>query len=84
MCGQDLTCRELVEIITDYLEGAMPEPERARFEEHVAGCAPCRAYLRQMRMTLDTVGRLREEDMAPADRAGLLTAFRQWHAGDQR
>ena len=44
-----LTCRELVELITDYLEGAMPPDERARFEAHVAECDGCEAYVRQMR-----------------------------------
>ncbi|HEX2086397.1 MAG TPA: zf-HC2 domain-containing protein [Solirubrobacteraceae bacterium] len=72
-----MTCRELVELVTEYLEDALPVGQRARFEEHVGRCAGCRAYLAQMRATVELVGRLREEDV-PED---LLAAFRNWHAG---
>ena len=79
--AKSLTCRELVEILTDYLEGAMPPAERARFDEHVGGCGGCRAYVEQMRATIRMTGRLREDDIAPPQRAALLAAFRQWKAG---
>ena len=55
----ELTCRELVELVTDYLEGALGDDERARFEAHLGGCAGCTAYLHQMRTTIWLVGRLR-------------------------
>jgi anti-sigma factor RsiW len=73
-----LTCRELVELVTEYLEGTLAAEERARFEAHLAGCRHCRAYLGQMRLTLAALGRLTEEDVAPAAEATLLRAFRGW------
>ncbi len=79
--GADLGCRELVELVTDYLEETLPIEERARFESHLAGCDGCRTYLQQMREVLDTAGRLREESLAPAARDALLAAFRTWKSG---
>lgn len=78
MVVDELTCQELVELITDYLEGALSPAERARFEAHLAGCTGCRNYLDQMRRTLRAVGRLREEDVSPASREKLLAHFRAW------
>jgi anti-sigma factor RsiW len=74
----ELTCQEIVEIVTDYLEGALPDGERRRFEEHLAGCQGCRRYLDQMRLTVLATGRLTEESLAPDVRADLLAAFRTW------
>jgi anti-sigma factor RsiW len=74
----ELTCRELVELVTDYLEGALPPPERARFEEHLAGCGDCTTYLAQMRVTLGLVGHLTEESLSAAPLEALLEAFRGW------
>jgi predicted anti-sigma-YlaC factor YlaD len=79
MVLEALTCRELVELITDYLEGQLPETERGRFEQHLAGCAGCRNYLDQMARTIELVGRLTEEHLAPATRDELLGAFRAWN-----
>jgi anti-sigma factor RsiW len=76
-----LTCRELVELITDYLEGDLPPREHARFERHVAGCPGCQAYLDQMRATLAVLGRLGTDDLPPPARAPMLEAFRRWTAG---
>jgi anti-sigma factor RsiW len=76
--ADELTCRELVELVTEYLEGALPDEERARFEAHLAECEGCAAYLAQMRDTLRIAGRLREESIAPAARESLLRAFRDW------
>ena len=76
--GRPLACNELVEIVTDYLEGTMPPAERARFESHLQGCDGCRAYLEQMRMTIAAVGRLREEAVPAPAREALLEAFRSW------
>lgn len=76
-----LTCRELVELITEYLEGALPPSERVRFEAHLAECPPCTNYLRQMRQTIHAVGALRAEAIAPEQRATLLALFRQWKSG---
>ncbi len=75
-----LTCQQLVELITDYLEGTLPPAEVARFEEHLAGCPHCRAYLDQMRRTVWLVGRISEEHLNPVMRDELLHAFRTWNA----
>ena len=73
-----LTCRELVEIVTDYVEGVMPEPDRRRFDEHLEVCPGCRNYVDQMRATIRTVGSLREEMVEPETRDVLLATFRDW------
>ena len=76
--ARDLTCAEIVELITDYLEGGLPAAARERFEEHIAYCVSCLGYLHQMRQTIAVVGRLREEDLSPELQQGLLQAFRDW------
>jgi predicted anti-sigma-YlaC factor YlaD len=53
-----LTCRQLTELVTDYLEAVLSSREGARFERHLARCAGCRAYLGQMRRTIPLLGRL--------------------------
>jgi len=73
-----LTCSQIVELVTDYLEGELPPPERLRFEEHISSCAPCREYLSQMRQTVETAGRLTEEEISPPAMEALLDAFRDW------
>jgi predicted anti-sigma-YlaC factor YlaD len=74
----DLTCQELVELVTDYLEGSLPAAQRARFEEHLEKCAGCRNYLAQMRQTIRLAGMLTEASIAPQARADLLGVFRNW------
>ena len=76
-----LTCQELVELVTDYFEDALPVPERARFDAHIADCEHCTAYLEQMRTTIVLTGRLRSEELAPDSVEPLLEAFRGWHRG---
>jgi anti-sigma factor RsiW len=71
-----LACRELVELVTDYLEGALPAPERARVDRHLAGCDGCSAYLEQMRVTLRALGSIPEETISDDARETLLVAFR--------
>ena len=75
-----IPCQEMVELVTDYLEGALSWRERRRFERHIAGCDGCRAYLEQMRQTLRVLGRLDEETISPEARDALLHAFRDWNA----
>ena len=58
--AQRLTCREVVELLTDHLEGALAPGERARVEEHLATCPDCTAYVEQLRTTIGVLGRLRE------------------------
>ena len=67
---EQLSCRELVELVTDYLEGALSAEERLRFDEHIGICDGCRIYLEQMRQTIVVAGRLSEESLAPGGRAG--------------
>jgi len=80
LVGSGIPCREMVELVTDYLEGALSWRERRRFERHIAGCDGCRAYLEQMRRTLRVLGRLDEETISPEARDALLHAFRDWSA----
>ena len=74
----DLTCRELVERVTDYLEGALTLGERRRFEHHLDGCSVCPRYVEQLRTTVRVLGRLREDDVPEPARGALLDAFRAW------
>jgi predicted anti-sigma-YlaC factor YlaD len=74
----DITCRQLVELVTDYLEGALSDEEVARFEEHLELCDGCRYYVEQMRITIATVGRIGESDVPDELRADLLAAFRDY------
>ena len=74
----DLTCREMVELMNDYLEGALAEGERARFEAHLSICDPCTTYLAQVRQTIRLTGQLTEESVPPGVRDELLQTFRDW------
>jgi anti-sigma factor RsiW len=74
----ELTCIELVELVTDYLEGALDDADRERFEAHLRGCDACTDYVEQMRVTIDLVGRIEPEDLPEAARSELLAAFRGW------
>jgi anti-sigma factor RsiW len=75
---EELSCQELVELVTDYLEGALPDGLRARFEEHVAHCTGCTTYLEQMRATIRATGTLSPESLSPEAERALLDAFRGW------
>ena len=77
----ELTCQELVELVTDYLEDRLATDERARFEEHLARCSGCRAYVEQLRTTLRLAGTLTEATLSPQARDSLLHAFRTWRQG---
>ena len=76
--GMDLTCEELVDLVSDYLEGALSPEEELRFEDHLEICEGCRNYLDQMRKTIHTVGSLREEHISDEAQNRLLGAFRSW------
>ena len=75
---EDLQCRELVELVTDYLEGRLPPVDRLRFDEHLKGCTGCRTYLDQMRTTIRSLGLLSEETIEPKAKEDLLRVFRTW------
>jgi anti-sigma factor RsiW len=74
----NLSCRELVELVTDYLEGTLDRRTRSRFERHISGCPHCTAYLDQIRETVRLTGMLREDQLEPRAREELLAAFRTW------
>jgi anti-sigma factor RsiW len=73
----ELTCQQLVELVTDYFENVLGPADRARFEAHVAGCPGCDAYLGQMRTTLELVGATAALKTRP-EVSALLEAFRDW------
>ena len=73
-----MACAELVEVITDYLEGALGPDDRRRFEAHLAACPYCLTYLDQTREVIATVGRLPVESLSPQRQEELLVAFRGW------
>lgn len=73
-----LTCAEFVELVTDYIEGALDPATARRFEEHTEACAGCVTYLEQIRRTVQEVGRLTPESLEPEARDRLLEAFRDW------
>ena len=77
----ELTCREMVELVSDYLEGALADHDRALFEQHLVFCEGCTAYLDQMRRTMALVGRLRDHVLDPPSRDRLLETFRTWAGG---
>ena len=73
-----MSCKELVEVITDYLEGRMAADDRLRFETHLEECPYCVHYLEQVRATVAALGQLGEESIAPESRREVLEAFRGW------
>ncbi len=75
---REMTCQELVELVTDYFEGAMPASERERFDEHLGNCPYCVIYLDQLRQVIATLGRLDAEPLSPQARDALLSGFRNW------
>ena len=77
---EQLSCRELVELVTDYLEGALPGEERLRFEEHIDRCGACRIYLEQIRQTISVLGHLPADGLSPDAERELLEAFRGWRS----
>jgi anti-sigma factor RsiW len=76
----DITCRQFVEQVTDYLESALPAGTRQQCDAHTANCAPCATYLEQMRQTILVLGKLIDDTVEPAARAELLRRFRAWQA----
>ncbi len=78
MAVAQLTCRGLVELVTDYLEDALSPSGRARFERHLEVCADCRNHVEQLLTTVALVGRLRPSDLSPEAEAALLATFCDW------
>jgi anti-sigma factor RsiW len=78
MTTPPMDCAELVELVTAYLEGALDEPTRARFDAHLQACDGCETYLQQFRTTVATLGNIPDDELDPAFRDRLLAAFRHW------
>ena len=76
--AQELECREVVEVVTDYLEGTMAPDERRRFPQPLTACEGCQDYLEQMRTVIRVVGRPAVDAVPAETMAGLLRAFRDW------
>jgi anti-sigma factor RsiW len=75
-----LTCQELVELVTSYLENALSGDDRARVEQHLASCDGCDRYVEQMRQTIRALGELKQENLSPGAQAKLLDVFRDWRS----
>ncbi len=78
---RELVCQQAVELVTDYIEGSMSRADRRRFEAHLSSCPHCRAYLAQMRTTIQLTGPLRSEELPSAVRDELVGLYRQWLSG---
>jgi predicted anti-sigma-YlaC factor YlaD len=78
---EGISCRDIVALTTDYLEGTLPQPLRRTFEAHLALCEGCDNYLDQMRETIRLTGLISEDGIPPEQRAELVSAFRDWRRG---
>ncbi len=75
---RSLACQQVVEMVTDYLEGALAPGDRDRFEAHLAGCPHCTEYLAQMRETIRVSGQITPEDLSPEMRDAFTDLYRRW------
>ena len=75
---KDMVCQQAVELVTDYLEGALSRRDRRRFESHLAACPNCTAYLEQIRITIALTGAVEPDDLTPEAREELGELFRRW------
>jgi anti-sigma factor RsiW len=76
--GEHVSCQDVVELVTDYVEGALAAEESSLFEQHLNFCDGCVTYVDQMRATVSVVGMVRVDDVPPQTRDRLLAAFRHW------
>ena len=75
---EQMTCKELVELVTEYIEGTLPDDVRIRVESHLTGCDGCTNYIEQMRQTIQLTGQIREEELSEQQKDDLLKLFRHW------
>lgn len=78
----DLVCQQIVELVTDYLEGTLSRSQRRRFEAHLASCPHCSEYLAQMRATIRLTGHLESDDLTPEMREDLALIYKRWRSED--
>ena len=76
--AEAINCQELVELVTDYLEGALEPADLRRFDEHLAACGKCTEYMAQLRATIRAVGQITPDDLSPEAESELLEVFRDW------
>jgi anti-sigma factor RsiW len=76
-----VTCRQVVQLLTDYLDGALSAADRARVDEHLAGCDACTAFIAQLRTMGRVTAELAAEDVPAPLKADLMRAFRDWRPG---
>jgi anti-sigma factor RsiW len=77
---KDIVCQEAVELVTEYLEGALPRRQRRRFQAHLKNCPNCAAYLEQIRMTIELTGAIEADDLTPEAQTELKDLYRRWRA----
>jgi len=78
----EFSCQEMIEVVTNYLEDALPPDEQQRFERHLSYCAGCNTYVEQIRETIRQTGMVpREESLPTALREEIVARFRDWKRG---
>lgn len=77
----DMSCKDLVELVTDYLEDALSPTDRQRFDLHIGKCDWCKLYIDQIRLTIKAAGKLTEDSIEPRVKEELLAVFRGWKNG---
>lgn len=80
----EIVCRELVELVTPYLEDALPSNERALVDQHLASCDGCTAYVQQMRLTIKAIGHVSVDAITSQTREDVLAIFRAWRDRQRR
>ncbi len=78
LARRQIVCQQAVELVTDYLEGALSRADRRRFEKHLVGCPHCTEYLAQIRATIRLTGRVTPDDLTPQMRADFVTLYQRW------
>jgi anti-sigma factor RsiW len=78
---RSLVCRQAVELLTDYLEGALSRRDRVRLEAHLADCEHCSTYLEQLRTTIDALGHVEPETLTPEAQDDLVRLYQRWREG---
>jgi anti-sigma factor RsiW len=77
---KDIVCQQAVELVTDYLDGALSRRDRRRFEAHIRACANCAAYVEQIRITIESTGSIEPDDLTPEATAELTELYRRWRS----
>lgn len=77
--GMTISCQEVVEIVTDYLEGELDDATKSELEAHLALCPGCDTYLNQMRETIDRLGHVPVDTLSEQAQTDLISAFRTFH-----